>query len=222
MAARRDDSMLFSLNGLPRAEKERLARELREHRLAAEAALKRADERSRAKRAVEAERALEISEAERAAAQRKRQEELRSAAVRAAELERAEVTARARIEVLEKQYEHERRMLELRAEPRGLSSRIVLGGLLMATLFASGALGVYFGKLRPDTLRVKRAYDELVSVERARAEEAKRLLARSEARRATLAAELDVARRRVTELERAPAEPPPPAAKRRPGSGAAR
>lgn len=205
MASRRDDSMLFLLNGLAGADKERVERELRVHRLAAEAALARVLAKKRAEQEAELERLRLASEAARDDAQRRKEAEIRRAAEAQAALEtaRAEAAARERIELLEKQHEHERRMAALRGQgQRG--SQLAVAGLAVAVLCFAGSLGVYFGKLRPETRRVERAYDELVSAERARADEAKRLLQRSEKRRAELASELEAARRRIRELEGAP------------------
>ncbi|MBI3200458.1 MAG: hypothetical protein IT377_07795 [Polyangiaceae bacterium] len=179
--------MLFSLRGLSAGDRERIERELRKHRLAAEAALVRRWAKPPAERGPEPE-----------PAQGKREEEIRRQA--AVESARAESAARAEVEMLALQHAHERRMRQL--ESRGQrGSLIAVLGLIVAVLSVAGSLGLYFGKLRPETLRVQRAYDELVAAERHRAEETKRLLERSEKRRAELSSELDAARRRVEVLE---------------------
>lgn len=199
MASRKDDSMLHPLNGLFGAAGGRGQRELREHRLAAEAAL----DRARAKKRAEQEAALLASQEALREAQIRKEEEIRLAAASQAALEtaRAEAAAQARVELLEKQHEHERRMLLLRAQgQRG--SQLAVAGLLALLVCLAGTMGVYFGKLRPENQRMQRAYDELVRVERARAEETKRLLDKSESRRAELAAELEAARRRILALEK--------------------
>ncbi len=199
MASRKDDSMLHPLNGLFGAAEGRGERELREHRLAAEAAL----DRAQAKKRAEQEAALLASQEALREAQRRKEEEIRLAAASQAALEtaRAEAAAQARVELLEKQHEHERRMLLLRAQgQRG--SQLAVAGLLALLVCLAGSLGIYFGKVRPDNQRMQRAYDELVRVERARAEETKRLLDKSESRRATLGAELEEARRRIIALEK--------------------
>lgn len=199
MASRKDDSMLHPLNGLFGAAGGRGQRELREHRLAAEAAL----DRARAKKRAEQEAALLASQEALREAQLRKEEEIRLAAASQAALEtaRAEAAAQARVELLEKQHEHERRMLLLRAQgQRG--TQLAVAGLLALLVCLAGTMGVYFGKLRPENQRMQRAYDELVRVERARAEETKRLLDKSESRRATLAAELEAARRRIVALEK--------------------
>jgi len=194
MAARRDDSMLFSLDGLRGAERERLERELRSHRLAAATALARTEAKQRAAREAELERGRRAM----LEAERRKEEEIRAAAL--AEAARSEAALRERLELLEQQHEHERRMLALRGHgQRG--TQLAVAGLGAALLCLAGSLGVYFGKLRPETQRVQRAYDDLVHAERTRAEETKRMLAQSERRRAELASELAGVRRRVAELE---------------------
>lgn len=200
MASRRDDSMLSPMNGLFGAGENRSERELREHRLAAEAALCRAHAKKRA----EHEAALLASEEALREAQRKKEEEIRLGAVARAALEtaRAEAAARSKVELLEKQHEHARRMLLLQSRgQRG--SQLAVAGLAVAFVCVGASLGVYLGKLRPEHQRVQKAYDELVSVERARAEETKRLLDKSEKRRAEVSLELESARRRITALESA-------------------
>lgn len=179
--------MLFSLRSLSAADRERIERELRAHRLAAEAAAVRREVKAQAEREIEA-----------VAAQQRKEEEIRRRA--ATESARAESAARAEVELLALQHAHERRMRQL--ESRGQrGSLIAVLGMVVAVLCVAGSLGLYFGKLRPETLRVQRAYDDLVAVEHNRAEETKRMLERSEKRRSELASELDAARRRIQLLE---------------------
>lgn len=186
MAARRDDSMLFSLHGLSASDRQRIERELRQHRLAAAAAAARAESRRQA----DLERArLAVEEAER---QRAAELQARAAIDRA----RAEFESRAKVELLELQHAHERRMRVL--ESRGQrGSQLAALGLVVGVVCVAGSLGIYLGKVRPETSRVQRAYDALVLAERTRAEETKRMLEQSEKRRAELTTELEAARRRI-------------------------
>ena len=190
MAARRDDSMLFSLQGLSPADRQRVERELRQHRLAAAAAAARAE----SKRQADLERGRLAGEE----AERQGEAELQARA--AIERARAEFESRAKVELLELQHAHERRMRAL--ESRGQrGNQVAALGLVVAMVCVVGSLGFYLGKVRPETARVQRAYDTLVAAERHRAEETKRMLEKSERRRAELATELQVARRRIDARE---------------------
>jgi colicin import membrane protein len=192
--------MLFSLSGLLGPEREHVERELRAHRRAVQDALLRADRRRLAERMGGAGASSSAGDTE---GVRTRAEELRLtlAAEVARQTARAEAAARARVELLEQEREHERRMFELRASGRG-GAQLAVAGLVVALFCFLGSLGLYFGKLRPDHQRLQGAYDELVSAERGRAEETKRLLQKSERRRAELAAELDAARKELARRAR--------------------
>jgi len=209
MADLRDDSILFSLKGLMDVEKERIDKERAERAervREAQIALAMQAERERVRREAEVKKALNLAEAARLEAQRRREEDARLEALKrtAVEAARIEVEARGRLEMMEQKLAHERRMLELREAPRRKrATRLAILGFSLAFATVAGAASFYYGTLRPDAERLRVAYAELVSAERGRADEAKRLLDRSNKRGDQLEAELRGARDEIDELKRA-------------------
>jgi len=211
MADFRDDSPLFSLKGLlgDRAPEDEAARE-REARVALALRI----ERERLAREAEAKKQAAMAEAARLTELRRREEDARLEALARATVDRArvEAEARARLEMFEKQQAHERKLLEIQsALERQRARGVTFAGFALALVVMTSALSVYFFRLKPDAARLQVAYGELVKAERARAEEAKRLLERSELTKAALTKELGAARARIRELERgsaADAAPP--------------
>jgi colicin import membrane protein len=175
MAEQRGSSMLFSLRGLMGGEAQRLE---------AEAQRRTCHEEIQAAR-------VELQLYERIQASRRD-------AIRLALDERSRVVAQARaeLELLEKRHAHERRVAEIvdRAQRRR-ERQLMVCSLVLALCTVATSLGLYFGKLRPDAQRLHRAYDELATAEHKRAEEAQRLLDRSE--RARRDAERALDRRRL-------------------------
>jgi colicin import membrane protein len=210
MAEQRPSSFLFSLRGLLEREQEaEQARRIRQ----AELDRARTRERERfAREMVEKKRLAEL-EVLRLELERKREEAARLEALRLATLERARVEseARAQLEILEKQQEHERKLCAIREAARAKGQRqLAIVGFVLAGVTTLGALGTYFGKLRPEAQRLSIAYDDLVAAERTRAEETAKLLERADKRNDALTRELHVARNRIDALEK---RPPPPKTK---------
>jgi colicin import membrane protein len=186
------DRPMFSVRGL--GERER-GREL-------DAALKR--ERERVAREADERKRLLMVEIARLEELRRREDDMRLEALRESAVERARLEAetRARLEVIEREQEHERKMLAIREQSASRRARhLVLAGFALAALCAVTSLGFYFGKVRPEAQRLQAAYDELVTAERNRGEQAIKMLERTEKRRAETQAALDAARLRIEKLE---------------------
>jgi len=153
MAEMKESSVLFSLNQLMSLEQQRLKEE---EEAAQRRALAEAEARAEAeRRAKEAELARIRAEEERRRLeeQRAREEAARLEALRQGEVERARVEAeqRARMEALAKQQEHERAMAQLTQDQhkkrlQKMVAAISVGGVLLL----GSALGVYFGKIKPE------------------------------------------------------------------------
>lgn len=205
MADSRDDSILFSLDGLMDVQKKRVEREHAARLREAEVALALQQQRERLRCEAEVRKAHSLAEAARLEAQRRREEDARLEALKRAAVEtaRIEVEARARLEMMEQQQAHERRMQELRETTRRGRARVfAVLGFGLSTLLGVASLGAYYGKLKPDAERLRVAYTDLVSAERSRADETRRLLERSDQRKGELERELQLARDRIGELER--------------------
>ncbi len=149
----REDSLLFSLKGLQRMEKERVDREMveRERRLAEQhqrRVLEEQRHRDAEKRRVEAEAARR--EAERL---RREDENARHEALKRAECERViqESRLRAQLAVAEAERAHDVRLAEIRTDNEKRVAKVAASFFAgLAILVTSGTLGLYFGKIEPE------------------------------------------------------------------------
>jgi colicin import membrane protein len=227
-------SVLFSLGELMKIEEQRVDEERRRHddeRAAAEAARLEAEARAAAERSarIEAERARAELEARAA-----REEEARHQAMRAAAIERARIEAeeRARLAAMTAAQEHEQQLVALREDAsKKRLSRWLGGSIAAAILLGAGALGVYWGKIRPEAEARERAAAAELDRVKGELDRTKRELAQREAAVADLQRERDLAtdarqraeldarilaeQRKITELRKGPIarpddKPPPP------------
>jgi hypothetical protein len=214
MGELREDSILFSLNGLlergwqrvsdeadrefRRIEAEQLVRLERERRVWEERELLRQDEEALARREE----------------QRQREADARLEALRRAEVARAraEAEAKARIEVEAKQREHELRLEGIREKSgRRRAEHVAASFACIAAIVVAGAASAYLGTIRPEQQRARSDYERLVLAERTRSEQVQRVLEGSERRNRALAASLERTQRELALVH---------AAKTRPRSGA--
>jgi hypothetical protein len=213
MADIRESSLLFSLNRLMEHEKERVLDEQRDRELRSvqERALRERLEQQKK----EAERRRLVDEERRkiAEAGRLREEAARVEAIRSAQLERvrAQVAEKTQLELQAKQHEHERRMDGMRRDARLRRYQAwSLASSLLACLFVLGGVGLYFGKLAPDSSRAHALLEARVAVQHERANLAEAAADQSRAEVSALELELARSRRdlgkareRVNELETA-------------------
>jgi colicin import membrane protein len=206
MAESRESSVLFSLKSLMDIESDRVHAEERA----------RADRERREREALERRRGFE-REAERqriiAEEQRRAREQAMrdEAASRVATLKEAAITkarieaeSRARCELLQKEREHEARMAAIREVSRRRRDRAVLFGSNVALLAVLGlGLGLYFGKVNPDTAQRESELSRLVTAEGERADAAERLARQARRQAGDLTTELERTR---SQLEDARAE----------------
>ncbi|MGE0320945.1 MAG: hypothetical protein AB7K71_24585 [Polyangiaceae bacterium] len=149
----REDSLLFSLKGLQRMEKERVDRELqeREQRLADQhqrRVLEEQRQRDAEKRRTEAEAARR--EAERL---RREEEDARLEALKRAECERVlqESKLRAELAVAEAERAHDVKLAEIRTDNEKRIAKVAASLCAGLAIFVTcGSLGLYFGKLAPE------------------------------------------------------------------------
>ena len=229
MADLRDNSILFSLNSLLEAERQRISDEAEREQQRLEAELQARLERERLEREADKARLLEEAQRELREEQRCREDAARIEALCQAEIERArsEAEARARLELVARQHEHEKKLTAIREQARRIHAErlaIVFGIALFGSV--AGAAGVYFGKIRPATASLEQSSKSRFDAEQSRANEMELLFERSERRRAKLderlrelQAELDTLKKRARPAA-APApvrkNPAPAPAKKRP------
>jgi colicin import membrane protein len=151
-----ESSVLVTLKELMGLEECRVAEEHEAER----ARVERAEVARREAAALEERRRAEDERAEaekRAVAERvAREEQVRLEALRAATVERAKLDAlgKARVEELKLAQDHEHRLAELSADRDKRRLRRGLISLVCAFVCVVGAaLGIYLGKIRPDSLR---------------------------------------------------------------------
>jgi len=154
MAEQKESSVLFSLKELMNLEEDRIKQEDEEKRRRADAdvqarvdAERRAREQELARLNAEEERKLRDE-------QRKKEDAARLEAIRHAEVEKARVEAeqRARMESLSKQQEHERALSSLKHdEHKKKLQRMVMLSIGGAVLLLVAVLGIYLGKIKPET-----------------------------------------------------------------------
>lgn len=185
MGTMQESSVLFSLKQLQSLEETRVreeeeaakARALAEKRAAEEAERRIAEELS-AKKRIEAERAAR-EEAER------RAEEARIEAIRVAAVERAKAEAEvaARVEAMRIAEEHERALAALGADQQKqrLGRAVKLGVAGSIVVFAA-ALGLYFGKIKPEAEARLRAQQADIAATDEEAERLRKEVAQRDAR----------------------------------------
>ncbi|MEZ4296874.1 MAG: hypothetical protein R3B70_18050 [Polyangiaceae bacterium] len=158
MGEKRDSSVLFSLKELMSLEEQRVLEEeaARDRARAAEAEA-RAQASRRAREEEEAR--LRLAEERRSTEEaRRREEEAKLEAMRTAVVERARIEAvtRARMELLSKEQEQERVLAAIAHNKSGARRAALLGAGLAAAVVAAG-LGVYYGKIKPESDRAELA-----------------------------------------------------------------
>ncbi len=189
MAEGRESSVLFSLKSLMDIESDRVQAEERA-RNAREKAERAAQERQR-QLELEAERQRIILEEQRRAREQAARDEAaaREAIIREAAITRARIEAQAlaQREATEREREHEARMAAIREVHRRRRDRVLWIGSngVLAAILAVG-LGVYFGKVGPDTAQREAQLNRLISAEGERADTAERLARQSEEKVSTL------------------------------------
>jgi hypothetical protein len=200
MGELREDSMLFSLNGLLERERQRVSDEAdREFRRIESEQLARLERERRGWEERELRRQEEEALARRAE-QRRREADARLEALRRAEVARAraEAEAKARIEVEAKQREHELRLEGIREKSgRRRAEHLAASFAGIAAIVVAGAALAYIGKIRPEHERARSDYERLVLAERTRSEQMQRLFEGSERRNRALAASLERTQREL-------------------------
>ena len=217
MAELRGGSLLFSLARLRDLEQERVEAEAARERQRLESEVRAQAEREHYQREADRMRTLEIERRQAREVAAQREMEARAAAVKQAQLERARVEAEARsqIELLQCQQEHQRRLAQLSQVGRDRRDRVVLlVSATIAVVTVALAVGLYFGRVRPEQERMQAAYRELIRVAKERADYAERVAADTGAKNAALEGEIE---RLEQDLEAArkscgPLEPRKPAA----------
>jgi colicin import membrane protein len=193
MAELRENSILFSLNGLLDRERQRVTQEAEQEcrRIEAERLERLACER----RLIEEQELarLELEERARREEERRREQAARIEALRKAEIvrARAEADGKARIELDAKHREHELRLLGIREQVgRRRAEQLTLGCAIVTLLTWAAGAWLYFGEVSPERERVRAEYETLLGDERARSQELRHLVEVSDRRNAELAASL--------------------------------
>jgi colicin import membrane protein len=170
-----ESSVLFSLNELMIMEEDRLRAEEGERTRQA-AAARAAEHEKQAMRAAQERAALEADEQRREAERRaEAEEQARLDGIKAAIIaqQRAEEARRARD--LANAQEHERAMARITQDNAARKLRRALATVVIgATAVVASGLGVYFGKIKPDTERRAAIATEELAAERAAANAAQK------------------------------------------------
>jgi colicin import membrane protein len=154
MAEQKESSVLFSLKELMNLEEDRIKQEDDDKRRRAEAEVQAKADAERRARDQEAARLQAEEDRRRDEEQRKKEEAARLDAIRHGEIEKARVEAeqRARLEAMTKQQEHERHLTSLQHdEHKKKLQRMVTFSVAGAAILLFGFLGVYFGKIKPES-----------------------------------------------------------------------
>ena len=203
MGQLRNNGVLFSLDSLLEAERQRIVDETEaERKRLATIELARAD-RARHERQGELEHTAELANHDRVERREREQSEL--AAKHAADVERARREGEARVhrEVLALRYDDQwRRELGREQARRRRAERlsVVLG--LLTTVSALGAMYIHFAKLEPEAKRAA-SYQAALAAHQLRADEYRTATERAERKSAELAARLDRAERELRSLREA-------------------
>jgi colicin import membrane protein len=210
MGELREDSILFSLNGLLERERQRVSDEAdREFRRIESEQLARLERERRVWEERERRRQEEEALA-RCEEQRRREADAHLEALRRADVGRvrAGAEAEARIEVEAKQREHELRLEGIRERSgRRRAEQLAASFAAIAAIVVAVAAFAYIGEIRPEQERARNDYERLVLAERARSEQIQRLLDGSARRNAELAASLERTQRERAVLRAADARP---------------
>lgn len=193
MAELKENSILFSLDGLFERERERVSEAAERERRRTEA--EQLERLERERRLLEQEEQLLREQEARAEReeQRRRDEASRIEALREAEIARAcaEAEAKARIEIDGKHREHELRLESIREKVgRRCAEQVTAGCAIVAVVSWVIAVLFYFGQVKPERERARAEYETVVGVERDRSHELRRLLEVSQRRNAELASSL--------------------------------
>jgi colicin import membrane protein len=154
MAEQKESSVLFSLKELMNLEEDRIKQEDDDKRRRVEAEVQAKADAERRARDQEAARLQAEEDRRRDEEQRKKEEATRLEAIRHGEIEKARVEAeqRARMEAMTKQQEHERHLTSLQHdEHKKKLQRMVTFSIGGALILLVGFLGVYFGKIKPES-----------------------------------------------------------------------
>jgi len=194
MAELREGSLLFSLKRLMDLEQDRVEAEAVRERQRLQAEARAEAERAHYQREAERMRVLEVERRRVREDAEQREMEARAAAVKQGQLERTRVEAEARsqIELVQCQQEHQRRLAQLVQAGRDRRDRLVLfvsAAVALTTVVL--ALGLYFGRVRPDQEHMQSAYRELVRVAKERAEYAEKVAADTGLKNTALEGEIE-------------------------------
>lgn len=175
MAEQKESSVLFSLKELMNLEEDRIKTEDDDKKRRAEADVQAKVEAERRARDQEQARLQAEEDRRRSEEQRTKEEATRLDAIRHGEIEKARVEAeqRARMEAMSKQQEHERHLSTLHHdEHKKKLQRMVTFSIVGAAILLIGGLGLYLGKIKPET-EAREAASRAAIMQQA--EEAKRL-----------------------------------------------
>jgi colicin import membrane protein len=175
MAEQKESSVLFSLKELMNLEEDRIKQEDDERKRRADAEVQARLEAERRSRDQESARLQAEEDRRREEEQRKKEESTRLEAIRHGEIEKARLDAenRARMQAMSQQQEHERHLSTLHHdEHKKKLQRMVTFSVAGAAILLFGGLGLYFGKIKPES-EAREAASRAAILQQA--EEAKRL-----------------------------------------------
>lgn len=153
MSTTHDTSVLFSINQLMNDYETRVLEEQAEEARKAEAEERARQEAARLAKEEEARKAHEETMRRIREESAKREEEARLEAIRLAAVERARIEAekQAHIEMQKREQEHALALAALKEdEKKKKLERSIRMGAVAGVLAIAGALGLYFGKIKPD------------------------------------------------------------------------